>query len=449
MRTVLGKKYDEIINKRKKKFNEEIQVKLKRELNNNNPHNNINNDINNNFGNYDNNLNQKAFDNNNDKNNNKDFKENNNNKNNEFNIININNDNLLDNDIELRKKTIDFKSIQKPPLVKLEILNNTNPLVNIVLRCLSIIRTLILYYFNPCKEQKILQKSIANPNRKYLGPSFLRLLDNLWKSRKEKYSPREIHEVLSELMLNKYNSNDPGIIMNFILNQLDDELIINRVNNIVNVPYMQFNEKESLQKFCELIMKNQTKISDCFFSIIKINKYCKICQQISYIFSRYPVINIYIETTQNGNLSLEGNLDILFENKENEYIKENCIICGCETEKKVSQFIYITSEILIFNINREKDPNNDKNFKYPMNFDGNKVINKDIQLPNYKLITVIKKVVNNNNIFFVAYCKSFIDGQWYMYYNNNIEIFKNKNDLIDEKRTCLLIYSAEKKINSK
>ena len=55
-------------------------------------------------------------------------------------------------------------------------------------------------------------------------------------------------------MLQKYNSNDPGVIMNFILNQLDNELILNRVNNNVNDPYMQFNEKESLQKFCEILI---------------------------------------------------------------------------------------------------------------------------------------------------------------------------------------------------
>ena len=335
-------------------------------------------------------------------------------------------------------------------MVKLELLNNTNPLINLVLRCLSNIGTLLAYYFNPAKEQKILQKSIANPNRKFLGPSFLKLLDNLWKSQKAEYSPKEIHEVLNELMLQKYNSNDPGVIMNFILNQLDNELILNRVNNNVNDPYMQFNEKESLQKFCEIIAKNYTKISVSFFSTIQMQKYCKVCQQISYCYSTSPVINIYIETLENdigfNNLSLEENLYAYLTNKENENIKENCIICGCATEKNVSQFVYITPEILIFNINRNKDPNYVKHFKYPMNFDGNKIFKTDAQLPNYELNIVIKKIIdNNNNVVFFAYCKSFIDGKWYIYYNNNIEILNDQNDLFDDKRTCLLIYTEKKK----
>ena len=33
-----------------------------------------------------------------------------------------------------------------------------------------------------------------------------------------------------------------------------------------------------------------------------------------------------------------------------------------------------------------------------MFFDGNKIINKDIPLPNYELTTVIKKVFNNNTL---------------------------------------------------
>ena len=336
-------------------------------------------------------------------------------------------------------------------IVKLELLNNFNPLINLVLVCLSNIKSLLLYYFNPNKELKILHKSKENPGRKYLGPSFLKLLDNLWKSQQNEYSPKEIHEVLNILMNNKYGSNDPGVVMNFILNQLNSELIINPVNNGENDPFLQFNEKESLQKYGEIMRQNTTKISDCFFSTIEMIKNCKACHYKSYFFRPAPVINIYIETTKNdigfNNLSLEENLYVYLTNEDNQCIKENCQSCCAESEKNVSQLIYLTSEILIFNINRDKDPNNIKHFKYPMFFDGNKVINKDVQLPNYELTTVIKKAVNNNNVMFAAYCKNFIDGKWYIYYsyNNNIEILNNQNELIDDKRACLLIYTGKNK----
>ena len=359
-----------------------------------------------------------------------------------------NNNNLEDNDAQLRKTTINFNTFNKPPLVKLELLNNTNPLINLVLQCLANIKTLIAYYFNPTKEQKIKKKSIENPNIKFLGPSFLKLLDNLWKSQNKKYSPREIHEVLNGLMQNKYKSNDPGVIMNFILNQLDNELSANIVNNNEDDPFLHFNEVESLQKYQASFQSNFTKISVCFFSTIKKVKYCKRCCNQSFFFSTTPVINIYIEANQNdfgfNNMNLEENLYVYLTKDEDSHIKENCYICCAESEKNISQLIYTTPEMLIFNINRDKDPNNIKHFKYPMKFNGTKVINKDIQLPNYELTTVIKKVVNNKNVMFVAYCKSFIDGKWYMYYNNNIENLENENDLIDDKRTCLLIYSEKK-----
>jgi hypothetical protein len=252
-------------------------------------------------------------------------------------------------------------------------------------------------------------------------------------------------------MNNKYGSNDPGVVMNFILNQLNSELIINPVNNGENDPFLQFDEKESLQKYGEIMRQNTTKISDCFFSTIKMIKSCKACHYKSYFFRPAPVINIYIETTKNdigfNNLSLEENLYVYLTNEDNQCIKENCQACCAESEKNVSQLIYLTSEILIFNINRDKDPNNIKHFKYPMFFDGNKVINKDFPLPNYELTTVIKKAVNNNKVMFAAYCKNFIDGKWYIYYsyNNNIEILNNQNELIDDKRACLLIYTGKNK----
>ena len=82
-------------------------------------------------------------------------------------------------------------------------------------------------------------------------------------------------------------------------------------------------------------------------------------------------------------------------------------------------------------------------FTYPMHFNGKKIINSDAPTQNYELTTVIKKVINNNDVMFVAYCKSFIDNKWYIYNNNNIEILNDLKDLIDDKRACLLIYTGK------
>ena len=43
------------------------------------------------------------------------------------------------------------------------------------------------------------------------------------------------------------------------------------------------------------------------------------------------------------------------------------------------------------NINRDKDPNNNISFIFPEIFEGRKIINNKLNLPNYELTTVIKK----------------------------------------------------------
>ena len=96
----------------------------------------------------------------------------------------------------LIEKGIDLKSLNNQPLIKLILPKNANPLINIILHCLSNIKYLINYYLNPTKGNKILQKSKENPNNNYLAPSFLKLLYHFWKSNKKEYSPNEIHNDL-------------------------------------------------------------------------------------------------------------------------------------------------------------------------------------------------------------------------------------------------------------
>ena len=371
----------------------------------------------------------------------------NNNKNNINNNINFKVNNNINNikkekDEELRQKKIDLNQFNSPPLVKLLLSENINPLINLILQCLSNIKTLILYYFNDKKEEKILKKSKENPNKTFLGPSFLKLLDHLWKSNNKEYSPKEIHKVLYNLMLNKYNSNDPGFIIKFILNQLNKELNFNPVViNDVNECDI-FNKDKALQNYLNFFSNNITKISNSFYSTIKTKKRCKLCKQYSYFFESSPVIDIYLESNNNNllnNVNLIEHLKNLLNDKDNRIIYENCVVCGPKN-KYVIKDIYSTTEIIIFNIIRKNNQSYEISFNYPEQFDGKEVINKDIELPYYQLISVIKKIKNNEILEFVEYMKSFINNQWYIYDKSNIELLQNKNDIFDDKNACLLIY---------
>ena len=97
---------------------------------------------------------------------------------------------------------------------------------------------------------------------------------------------------------------------------------------------------------------------------------------------------------------------------------------------------------MIININRKKDKNNTVSFKYPIEFNAKEVIkNVQVNLPNYELTAVIKKV-NENNLEYCSFYKSFIDKNWYVYNNKKNELVKNnyQNFILDEKNACILIY---------
>ena len=357
----------------------------------------------------------------------------------------------------LRKKVIDFQNLKKSNLVCLSLLQNTNPLINIILQCLSNIEYLAMYYLNPAKEEKILKKSKDNPNNTYLGPSFLTLLDHLWKSQYKEYAPLEIHNVLKKLMMNNYNTNDVSIIINFILNKLSDELNLNpsKNYNIENYnPYDIYDGGKIMEKFIDKFLANKTQISDTFFSSIKIKKKCLNCNaKNEYYYETTPYINLYLEENKNNGdssqlLSLEENFNILLNDKSQEYGVENCINCKGIQQKFIKKSFSSTSGVLILVINIDKDPNNTIYFKYPEKFDAKEKINKKmIKSQNYELRSVIKKNNNNNNNFeYTAFYKNCIDNNWYLYNNQTIMLIQNdyKYYVFDEKKAYVLIYNQIK-----
>ena len=375
----------------------------------------------------------------NDQNNNKDndlddfclFKDDNN---------NINNNNI-DNNIEdedLRIKPIDLKNIKNQPTIILKELDKTNSLINLILQCLSNINKFISYYLNPKEEEKILLKSKQDPKIPYLGPSLLKLLDNLWKSSKNVYSPNEIHEVLKQLMKSSYNSSDPGYLISFILYQLKKELNTKEVVYKDEDSYEHYNKDGYLQKFMTLREKNSNVILNNFFSVSMLKKRCNKCMKYSYFFQNSPVINIYLEGS--GQFKFIENLKSLLIESEKKKFSDFCPFCRSSQENMLNQDIYATYSIIIFNIKRKNNSN--ISFTYPDKFDGRWVINYAYALPNYQLISVIKTNpdIKNKRNNYIAYIKSFIDNNWYAYTREKIEIVKNIKEIKDEYNVCLLIY---------
>ena len=325
----------------------------------------------------------------------------------------------------LNNQRVDIREVKKM-YVKLILLNDANPLINLIIQCLTNIKTFCAYYVNPEKEEKILSKSNKNPYDAYLGPAYLQLLKDIWGNQREEYSPTEIHTKLKELMKNNYNSNNSAFIMEFILNQLYLELNPDN-NQVINLEYVK--NKKCLPS---------NKILNASYSFIKTKKICLFCQKTVdnyYIVS--PVINIYLDANngKSNKYSLENNLNDLLIERGKEKIVGYCIHCKRLQDINIFKYINTSKEITIFYIDRKNDPNHNISLSYGYSM---KLLNEQ-----YKLITVIKDLPSNNVISgsYIAYIRSFFNHNWYSYDNKDIKICNNGNEIIDDKHAFLLIYS--------
>lgn len=298
---------------------------------------------------------------------------------------------------------------------------------------------------NPSKEEKIMKKS--NGINNILGPVFLKLIDHSWKSKFNEYTPEEMHQILKNLMKGDYNTQNPGLIYKYILSQLHSELCPNELNNgnIEKDPYLKYNEDKVFEDF----QKNyqNTKISNCLYNIIKTQKRCEGCGTIQYSMENLPIIDIFLQANENdkyNNISFKEHFNSLLLDKEEEIVNEDCIICNIKKDKVVSKNLYYSSDLIIININRDKDPNNLVQFNYPEVFEKKDIINdkNDKSFKNiiYEIFCVIKKDKANNNSQFKLFCKNFINNQWYSYDNRNIKISNLNEAISDSRNTYLIIY---------
>ena len=325
----------------------------------------------------------------------------------------------------LNFKRVDIREINKM-YVKLTLLNDSNPLINLIIQCLTNIKTFCAYYVNPAKEEKILDKSKKNPNNTYLGPSYLQLLKDIWGDQRGEYSPIEIHKVLKKLMGNNYNSNNSGLIMKFILDQLYSEL------NLDN------NQQINLEYFKNLDFLPSNKILIASYPYIRTKKICLSCHNtVDQFFIASPVINLYLDAN-NGKTNkfiLEKNLNELLIERGKGQIVGHCIKCKRQQNIGIIKYFHTPCEIAIFYIDRKNDPNHNISLSYGYSM---KLVKKD-----YRLITVIKDLPFNNSssLPYIAYIRSMYNHNWFSYDNKDLKLCNNRNEILDDKYTSLLIYS--------
>ena len=297
--------------------------------------------------------------------------------------------------------------------LNLEYIDNTNYLINPILICLC---NIDLFIYLCLENWNINVIKDLNDKEDILFSGFTNLISKIYLRKKHNYrDPFEIHKQLKIEMKNDFYTNDPGVIINFILKKLHNEL-----NTFKQYSEDKFDDKKG---FTDMITNNKTKISEEFFNILYFREECYECNSVKNYYQQIPIFDLYID-----NDSALENAIINF--------KSVCKQCKKRTKNTM---ISLTSNILIININRKDDIINSKNIIYKLKLD---LFNQK-----YELISVIRKdyFINDKVIIYdpeniSVFCKNCYDNRWYSYNDENKKLIENENKIIDGKKALLLIY---------
>ena len=419
--------------------------------------NNIMNNSKNIIGNQNNNIFNNNISNNSNQNNNYLLKAENNSVPNNNNLAHNNNSNLNNNNFQnnqmqnlpLPKTNNHFSNLTQAPKTGLSLLGDTSYL-NSVLQIIGNINCLANYFLNP-KYKKYIEENI-----KTLPLTFViyRLFLHLYvkNDKREIYRPEAILYMLGQLNCiykSKNNSRrNPNELLSFILNQIHSET--NKINNNVQINNLNIsNKNDVINVGKQNFMKNyNSKISDNFnwFEIKEIK--CTICNNNYYFLNTYNILELdilFAFKNFNASITIYDCLKIF------ELPKIFNSFCqNCKAQKKVlkTSKIYSSPNIFIFSLDRK---NLDTSLlQIPF------IINEAIDISNfveencpkyYKLTGIMSYSPKTKS--YVSFCISPVDNQWYLYYNENVEL-KNINKIIDlhnkqqQYIPCALVYKSQK-----
>ena len=389
-------------------------------INNNNIHIQQNNQIGmNNFFNF-NNINQQN------KINNNIF--------NQFNPNLINNINNMNNNIPKQKR---FHSAKKQRIKNSPFLIPKNYAagldnigatcyMNATLQCLAHIEKFCKYLLNPENIQNI-QK---NKFKYKLTNAYLIVLINLWQNINiQSYAPHNFKQVISDMnpLFQGVQANDSKDLIIFLLENMHNELNVPLINQQNNDMINQFDFNEALKTFKNFFINNyRSVISNLFYGFFDSTMVCKKCGVMTHNIQCYNILIFPLEEVRIFKNRIQNIVTIeeCFEyyQKKDKMSGSNQIYCN-KCKSMVDSINYsklITCpNILILNLNRGKglqfnikieiqEKLNVGNFLYFKNSN---------EIPtNYELIGIVTHFgPSDMSGHFIAFCKSFVDNNWYKY----------------------------------
>ena len=321
--------------------------------------------------------------------------------------------------------------------------------MNATLQCLAHVEKLTKYLLGKKAELK------TDKNNHKLSNSYLEVLENIWENDTIKdYAPNNFKEIISNMnpLFKGVQANDSKDLVIFLLENMHKELnkvIKNNNQNSREEKADQYNFYNSLTVFIKYFKKNfQSIFSDIFYGMYDSQMKCLNCQIITHNIQLYNILIIPLEEVRKFKNRFENIVTI---NECLEYYERPEYMSGqnqifCNKCKQMANSVNSTSlivgpKVLIINFNRGKGLQYDVNIDFDENIDINPFIYYKNAPCNYQLIGVVTHFgPSSMSGHFIAFCKSFVDNNWYKY-NDSLVSLSNFEEAKSTGVPYILFYS--------
>ena len=332
--------------------------------------------------------------------------------------------------------------------------------MNATIQCLCHVTKLKNYFLN---EENVM-KDMKNKNCP-LTKEFYNLINILWKENfegKNYYAPNGFKDIISEMnpLFQGIAANDSKDLIIFLYENIHRE--INNPPQAMNLPILNIiinsPETQALHEFrSDYYPKNSSIIIDTFYFEHQNQIKCLNCQFVRTNYNIYNILIFPLEKVREFMIKrYPGNLcQVTLENCFENY-QENELLCGtnqiyCNNCNQMSDaaninMIYNSPEVMTIILNRGKGIQFDVVFDYPLflNIDKFIVDTTHCKNNNYELICVLSHLgPSGMSGHFIAFCKSPVDGKWYMYNDAQVSECsdpKNQSNTMIENLPYVLFY---------
>ena len=323
--------------------------------------------------------------------------------------------------------------------------------MNATLQCLAHVEDFTKY---------LLQNKANIKKDKYgkkLSNAFVEVLENIWENNIiTYYAPNNFKNLISEMnpLFAGIQANDSKDLVLFILETMHNELNAAKNVNQNNFEFIdQYNFENSLVSFMKSFKDNfRSVVSDIFYGMYNSRMQCHNCRIITHNIQCFNILIMPLEEVRKFKNRYQNWVTLRecfdYYQKSDFMMGENQIFCNYCKKMSTSEnntTLIVGPKLLILNLNRGKG----LQFNVSISFDeyiniSDFIYYKDTNV-NYRLIGVVTHFgPSGESGHFIAFCKSFVDGNWYRY-NDAMVNLSSFNDVKNTGVPYILFYAAQKK----